>query len=130
MILNPSETTAQKWVFRQKTAFSADKWVFLQKMHFPAEKCIFLQRHALSCRKCTFLQNNAVFGGHVAGNRMKSQEDFRAQESRTLANFRKIHPKPRMPRLHRSSTSGLFKMTTHILITNFAIHILMINFVL
>ena len=47
-----------------------------QKMHFPAEKC-------------TFLQKNAVFRGHVAGNRRKLQEGFRAQESRTLANFHK-----------------------------------------
>ena len=46
-------------------------------MHFPAEKC-------------TFLQKNAVFGGHMAGNRRKLQEGFRAQESRTLATFHKI----------------------------------------
>ena len=39
--------------------------------------------------KCTFLQKNAAFGGHIAGNRRKSQEGFRAQESRTLANFHK-----------------------------------------
>ena len=46
-------------------------------MHFPAEKC-------------TFLQKNAVFGGHMARNRRKLQEGFRAQESRTLANFHKM----------------------------------------
>ena len=65
-------------------------------MHFPAEKCVFFQRDALSCRKmpfpaeeCTFLQTNAVFRGHMAGNRRKLQEGFRAQESRALANFDK-----------------------------------------
>ena len=53
-------------------------------MHFPAEKCIFLQKNALSCTKMRFS------GGHMAGNRRKLQEGFRAQESRTLANFHKI----------------------------------------
>ena len=39
--------------------------------------------NALSCRKMQF------FVGHMAGNRRKLQESFRAQESRTLANFHK-----------------------------------------
>ena len=66
------------------------------KMGLPAEKHIFLQKDALSCwktpfpsEKCTFLQKNVAFGGHIAGNRKKSQDGFRAQESRTLANFYK-----------------------------------------
>ena len=46
-------------------------------MHFRAERC-------------TFLQKNAVCRGHKVGNRKKLQEGFRAQESRTLANFHKI----------------------------------------
>ena len=45
-------------------------------MHFPEEKCGLLQKMQFS-------------GGHMAGNRRKSQEVFRAQESRTLANFHK-----------------------------------------
>ena len=73
-------------------------WVPLSpgKMRFPTEKCNFLPKNALSCRKmhfpaekCTFLQKNAAFSGHMAGNRRKLQEGFRAQESRTLANFHK-----------------------------------------
>ena len=37
-----------------------------KNMHFPAENC-------------TFLQKNVVFGVHMAGNRRKLQEGFRAQ---------------------------------------------------
>ena len=69
-----------------------------RRMHFPAEK-------GFSCRKMrfpeekkrsTFLLENAAFGGHIAGNLRKSQEGFRAQESRTLANFHKniLNSKP------------------------------------
>ena len=65
--------------FLQKNAIS------YRKMHFPAEKCMFLQKHALSCRKMQFSGG----GGHMAGNRRKLQEGFRAQESRALANFHK-----------------------------------------
>ena len=53
-------------------------------MPFPTEKCTFLQKNALSRRKMWWS------GGHMAGNRRKFQEGFRAQESRTLANFHKI----------------------------------------
>ena len=54
-------------------------------MSFPAETCIFLQKNAFLAEKM------AVFGGgHMAGNHRKFQEGFRAQESRTLANFHKI----------------------------------------
>ena len=63
-----------------------------KKIGLPAEIWVFLQKNALSCRKmpfparkCTFLQKNVLFGGHMAGNRRKLQEGFRAQESRTLA---------------------------------------------
>ena len=62
----------------QKNTFSS------RKMHFPADNRIFLQK------KCIFVQKHAVLGGHIAGNRRKLQEGFRAQESRTLANFHKI----------------------------------------
>ena len=65
-------------------------------MGFPVGKCIFLQKDTLSYRKmhfpaekCTFLHKNAVFGWHSTGNCRKLQEGFRAQESRTLANFHK-----------------------------------------
>ena len=58
-------------------------------MRFPTEKCTFLQKNAFPAEKCIFLQKNALFGGHVAGNRRNLQEGFRAQESRTLANFHK-----------------------------------------
>ena len=44
-------------------------------MHFPAEACAFLHK-------------NVVL--RVVGNRRKLQEGFKAQESRTLANFHKI----------------------------------------
>ena len=43
-----------------------------------------------TAEKCLFPQKNAVLGGHIAGNHTKLQEGFRAQESRTLANFHKI----------------------------------------
>ena len=43
-----------------------------------------------TAEKCTFLQRNAGLGGHIAGNRRKSQEGLRAQESRTPANFHKV----------------------------------------
>ena len=54
-----------------------------RKMPFPAEKCAFLQKY------CGFR------GATSQENRRKSQEGFRAQESRTLANFSKedIPPK-------------------------------------
>ena len=69
----------QQGVFLQENAFSC------RKMHFPIEKVrAFLHR-----KMRTFLQKNVVFGGHITGNRRKSQEGFRAQESRTLANFHK-----------------------------------------
>ena len=77
MILNPPERTAQKFIFLHKNDFSYRKCTFPQKNDFPAEKC-------------TFLQKNVVLGGHIAGNRRKSHEGLRAQESRTLANFHKI----------------------------------------
>ena len=64
------------------------------KMHFPTEECSFVFR----AEKCTFLQKNVAFGGHMAGNHRKSQEGFRAQESRTLANFhKKIHAQSLVP---------------------------------
>ena len=46
---------------------------------------------ARSCMKehALFLQKIAVFRGHLAGDRMKLQEGFRAQESRALAKFHK-----------------------------------------
>ena len=88
MILSPPEQTAEKWFF------------LAEKCIFPTEKCNFLPKNAVSYRKmhfpaekCAFLQKNAVFGGwHMAGNRRKLQEGFRAQESRTLANFHKNSP--------------------------------------
>ena len=64
-------------------------------MHVPTAICLFLQKNAFSCRKMHFFcRKNAVLGGrgHIAGNRRKSQEGFRAQESRArLANFHKIN---------------------------------------
>ena len=74
----------------------------LQKMGFPEEQCLFLQT------KCLFLQKNGLFllknalsfrkirlwGGHAAENRRKSQEGFRAQESRMLGDFRKKYAPP------------------------------------
>ena len=85
MILNPRSSKLQK------------KGLYCRKMGFPTGKCIFLQKNAFSCRKMhfpaekrTFLQKNVVFGRHMAGNRRKLQEGFRAQESRTQANFHKI----------------------------------------
>ena len=66
----------------QKNEFSCRKQALShRKVHFPAEKCTFLHKNALSCKK------NAVFEGYIAGNCRKLQEGFRAQESRTLANF-------------------------------------------
>ena len=97
MILNPPGAKYRKQgVIQKKNAFSC------RKMSFPAEKCTFLQKGNKafpkekweSCRKmpfpaetCLFLQKNAVLGGDTARNRRKSQEGFRARESRTLANF-------------------------------------------
>ena len=55
-----------------------------RKKGFPAEflqsSAPFLQNNALSCRKK--MNFPAVFRGHMAGNRWKLQESFRAQESR------------------------------------------------
>ena len=68
----------------------------LRKNDFSCRKCFFLQKNALSCWKMPFLKKNALScrkmrfsGGHIARNRRKSQEGFRAQESRTPANFHK-----------------------------------------
>ena len=55
---------------KERGNFLQEKCFFLQKMHFPAEKMHFS-------------------GGLMAGNRRKPREGFRAQESRTLANFHK-----------------------------------------
>ena len=52
-------------------------------MHFPAE-----QKKHFPAEECTFLQKK---GGHMAGNRRKLQEGFRAQESRALVNFHKMY---------------------------------------
>ena len=57
MILNPPETSAQKWVS-------------CGAMHFP-------RKNGFSC------------GGHIAGNRKRSQEGFRAEKSRMLASIHK-----------------------------------------
>ena len=54
-------------------------------IHFSAEKI------AYSCRKMHFPAEKCGFGGHMTGNRRKSQEGCRAQEARALANF---HKKP------------------------------------
>ena len=63
---------------KRKQAFSYSKMhIPCRKMRFPAEECSFLQKNAV------------LGGGHMAGNLRKSQEGFRAQESRTLANFHK-----------------------------------------
>ena len=43
-----------------------------------------------NCRKMHFLRKMWFLGRHMAGNHRKLQEGFRAQESRTLANFHKI----------------------------------------
>ena len=56
--------------------------------HFPAPPKYALSRKNL----------NGFRGGYMAGNRRRLQEGFRAQESRTLANFHKIHSRP----LHRA----------------------------
>ena len=63
MILSPPEQIA---------------YISCRRMHFPGDRCTFLQKHM-------------VFRGGKARNRRKLQEGFRAQESRTLANF---HKKP------------------------------------
>ena len=55
-------------------------------MQFPTEKCTFLQKNAFSCRKNA---NSCRKMRFLAGSRRKLQEGFRAQESRTLANFHK-----------------------------------------
>ena len=83
MVLSPPEQTAEKWVFLQKNAFS---W---RHMHFLEKNVLSCSKMPFPTEKCTFLQKNAVFGGHVAGNRRKSREALRTQESRALANFRK-----------------------------------------
>ena len=75
--------------------FSLSEQTVCRKRGFPAERCSFLQKNALSyrknalsCRKMHFPSEKCTFGGgHMAGNRRKLQEGFRAQESRTLANF-------------------------------------------
>ena len=68
----------------QKNGFSC------RKIGFPAEKCTFLQKNALSCGKMQFPAEKCSFlGVHMAENRRKVHEGFRAQESRTLANFHK-----------------------------------------
>ena len=54
-----------------------------------ADKCICLQKNALSYRKMHWPAENIDFGRHMTGNRRTFQESFRAQESRTLANFHK-----------------------------------------
>ena len=79
-----------------------------RKMRFPAAKCTFLQKNALSSRKmrfpaekCTFLEKNAAFGEPMAGNCRKLQDGFRAQESRTLANF------------YKTPVGNVRKMTQH-----------------
>ena len=82
----------KKSIFLEKGVF-----FFYLAMHFPAKKKThLLQKNALSCRKMRFSG-----GQHIAGNRRKSQEGFRAQESRTLANFHK--------------TVGSFLLTTELL---------------
>ena len=53
-------------------------------MHIPAEKCTF------PAEKCTFPAEKWIFlQGHIAGNRRKLQEGFRAQESWALVYFHK-----------------------------------------
>ena len=72
----------------QKNAFSLQKNAFsYRKMHFPAEKCIFLQKNALSCRKIRFSGGTSQ---EIAGG-------FRAQESRTRANFHKMTVELELP---------------------------------
>ena len=104
MILNPPEQTAEDWIFLQRKCSSPTK----KNCHILTEKCTFLQNRAfffLQKKKGTFLQKNAFFffggGGHMAGNLRKLQEGFRAQESRTLANFYKIFPLTRNGHPHR-----------------------------
>ena len=64
-----------------------------EKKGFPKERCILLQKDAFSYRKMRFPAEKMPFpsekcGFQVAHGR-KPQEGFRAQESRTLANFHK-----------------------------------------
>ena len=82
-------------------------------MPFPAEKCPFLQKMPFPAEKCTFLQKNAVFGAHMAENRRKSQEGFRAREARALDNFQKnefenILEHPNLLELRSLDSSCLF----------------------
>ena len=114
MILSPLEVNCRKIGFpAEKCIFPQKNAVSYRKMRFPAEKCIFLLKNAFSCRKMRFS------GGHMAGNRRKLQKGFRAQESRTLANFHKIcvtflkrprktHPKTCNQKTHFSSPQIFF----------------------
>ena len=83
MILNRPEQTAGRWVFLQTNASSYRRLhLRTEKVHFPAESCNSLQKMHFPAEKCSFR-------GHMAGNRRKAREGFRAQESRTIANFHK-----------------------------------------
>ena len=58
-------------------------------MHFPTDKCTFPQKRSLFLQKNALSRRKMRLGGGGAHGR-KSQEGFRAQESRTLANFHKM----------------------------------------
>ena len=99
-------------------------------MPFPAEKCVLLQKSALSCRrmpfpaeKSTFLQKNTAFGGHTAENRRKSQEGFRAQESRTPDNFHKTKGAFQKEMVHNFSTNRSFPVTARLELLGFRLRI-------
>ena len=88
-LLTP-QANCRKMGFPTERCISLQRSAFLyRKMHFPTEECTFLQTNAFPSEECTFLQKNMVFGGHAARNCRTLQEGFKAQESRTLANFHK-----------------------------------------
>ena len=103
------ETNYHSWFLAPRSKLQENRFSG-RKIGCPTEKCTFLQKNALSCRKkhfpaekCTLLPKNASSVGHMAGNHRKLQAGFRAQESRTLANF---HKTPFQPSSSSSSSSS------------------------
>ena len=118
MILNPqSESKLQK-----KMGFPAETCLFLQENAFSSQKNgLFLpKKNAFSCKKMRFSS-----GGHAAENRRKSQDGFRAQESRTLESRLDNFHKTLGARLLRAlaillSPSPSLHLAPHLLFTSVA----------
>ena len=108
MILNPQRQLHKNGLSCKNPASSYRKMNFLQKNAFSYRKCTFLQKTLpFPTEKCPFLQKNAALGGHIARNCRKSQESFRAQESRTLVNFHKTIGGAEMTRMLSDNNSRI-----------------------